>query len=589
MKKLAILLVVALYIGTLTSNFAQNNSLLSSVSGTITNEINGDSISDITVKAFNTSDEFTTISNAEGFYSMDILPGVYNISFDSYDYINDTLSNVELTDGIDTELNNILHPFPYPVDSVWLEFDGNYMWIYWNPVDTINNGLEISGYNVFRLFGFNPFEGETPQDGTPTYIGMSAGNSKTDTQLPGGPSGIFAYAVSTVYTSGDVSDWTCSQAHFANNYTFDINFKVQLCCEENNSGINIFMQGMTNPHKEYNLATDENGDTDSLSAVCGFYEVLIHKDGYQDIIVDSLPVYWDSTSFEFTMEENTSPPQPTNLTVDSKSLIANWNAPQQNKQSEYTVNQLDSYLVYLDGDQVAEVPSTELTYTFENLSYGRSYEALVRAKYGDSISGASVYNFESEYLKPISSVTSEYVYGTDFVPLYFIRPFGTIQSIPKGLTAFEIFNNDNLIETIEWDQTSDTIRFTQENMSAGDYVYSVKAIYNLEDYGFPGETGEALPLSTENIHVVFSGINDYQDNAKVSIYPNPSNKNITISSEKRINEIRIIDLQGKEVLKVENLDTEKCDVDVSKLKEGNYFVRIVIDNNVVSRKLLIAR
>ncbi len=201
----------------------------------------------------------------------------------------------------------------------------------------------------------------------------------------------------------------------------------------------------------------------------------------------------------------------------------------------------------------------------------------------------NVFNVESEYLKPISSVTSEYVYGDDFVPLYFIRPFGTIQSIPKGLRAFEVYNNDNLIETIEWDQTSDTIRFTQENMSAGDYIYSVKSIYNLEDYGFPGETGESLALSTENIHVVISGISDYQDNANISIYPNPSNKNITISSEKKINEIRIIDLQGKEVLKVENLDTEKCDVDVSKLKEGNYFVRIVIDNNVVSRKLLIAR
>lgn len=86
-----------------------------------------------------------------------------------------------------------------------------------------------------------------------------------------------------------------------------------------------------------------------------------------------------------------------------------------------------------------------------------------------------------------------------------------------------------------------------------------------------------------------TGINNIIDNENIVIYPNPAIKNITISSEKKINDIQIIDLQGKKIISVENLDTEKCDLDVSKLKEGNYFVRIVIDNNVVSRKLLIAR
>jgi len=590
MKKLAILLFVALYIGTLTSNFAQNNSLLSSVSGTITNEINGDSLANISVKAFNGIEEFSTVSNNEGYYTMDISPGIYTISFEQYDYINDTISDVEITDGLDIELNTPLHPFPYPVDSVWVEYgeDSTEVFAFWTPIGDINNGLEVNRYNVYRVFGFDPYEGEYPEGAILEGIGASSSNYKQDWQVGTKPPGHYAYAVQVWYDPDTTfSNITFSENYFPLDQYYDISINVQLCCEENNTGIEINLEGLSFPFKTYQMSTDELGEANISTAVDGYYYIKIQKPGYQNLMIDSLEIRNGNTNFSYTLQENIIPPPPTSLTVDPKTSTANWNAPQQKKQSEYTVNQLDGYIVYLDGDQVAEVASTTLTYTFENLSYGRSYEALVRAKYGDSISGASVYNFESEYLKPISSVTSEYVYGNNFVPLYFIRPFGTIQSIPKGLTAFEIFNNDNLIETIEWDQTSDTIRFTQENMSAGDYVFSVKAIYNLDDYGFPGETGEALAISTENIHVVISGIADYQDNAKISIYPNPSNKNISISSEKKINEIRIIDLKGKQVLRVEKVDTEKCDVDVSVLKEGSYIVKIIIDKVVISRKLVV--
>lgn len=86
-----------------------------------------------------------------------------------------------------------------------------------------------------------------------------------------------------------------------------------------------------------------------------------------------------------------------------------------------------------------------------------------------------------------------------------------------------------------------------------------------------------------------TGINNIINNENVAVYPNPAIKNISISSEKKINEIRIIDLQGKQVLKLENLDTEKCDIDVSKLKEGVYFIMIMHDNKMVSKKLIITK
>jgi len=86
-----------------------------------------------------------------------------------------------------------------------------------------------------------------------------------------------------------------------------------------------------------------------------------------------------------------------------------------------------------------------------------------------------------------------------------------------------------------------------------------------------------------------TGINNIINNENIAVYPNPAIKNIRISSEKKINEIRIIDLQGKEILRVENLDTKKCDIDVSKLKEGTYFVRMMHGNTMVNKKLIITK
>ncbi|PLX14322.1 MAG: hypothetical protein C0598_01590 [Marinilabiliales bacterium] len=41
------------------------------------------------------------------------------------------------------------------------------------------------------------------------------------------------------------------------------------------------------------------------------------------------------------------------------------------------------------------------------------------------------------------------------------------------------------------------------------------------------------------------------------------------------------------ILRVETLNTEKCNVDVSGLSEENYLANIIIDKKVVSKKLFI--
>tara|TARA_B110000503_G_C6936129_1_gene324892 strand:- start:291 stop:656 length:366 start_codon:yes stop_codon:yes gene_type:complete len=59
------------------------------------------------------------------------------------------------------------------------------------------------------------------------------------------------------------------------------------------------------------------------------------------------------------------------------------------------------------------------------------------------------------------------------------------------------------------------------------------------------------------------------------IYPNPSNKNIIVESNKRsIVEVLVIDSQGRLVLKEQPL-LSRVDINVDELKRGLYFVRII--------------
>lgn len=78
------------------------------------------------------------------------------------------------------------------------------------------------------------------------------------------------------------------------------------------------------------------------------------------------------------------------------------------------------------------------------------------------------------------------------------------------------------------------------------------------------------------------GIKENIEGSSFSIFPNPSNSNITIeSTEEQITEVLIIDLQGKLVTR--NLySSNSVQMNLSELKRGVYFLRITDSNGKVS-------
>jgi len=89
---------------------------------------------------------------------------------------------------------------------------------------------------------------------------------------------------------------------------------------------------------------------------------------------------------------------------------------------------------------------------------------------------------------------------------------------------------------------------------------------------------------TINVEVVTcSGINELGGNYKISIYPNPVQNNLTISSEQLvIQNIKILDITGKAVKQL-TISNEQLTIDVSDLQNGIYFVKI---NNTKTIKFI---
>lgn len=72
------------------------------------------------------------------------------------------------------------------------------------------------------------------------------------------------------------------------------------------------------------------------------------------------------------------------------------------------------------------------------------------------------------------------------------------------------------------------------------------------------------------------------DKISINIYPNPASSFLTIESSSPITLISLVNALGIEVIK-----TKELSLDVSNLPTGIYFVRILINNEYVSRKLIV--
>jgi len=102
-----------------------------------------------------------------------------------------------------------------------------------------------------------------------------------------------------------------------------------------------------------------------------------------------------------------------------------------------------------------------------------------------------------------------------------------------------------------------------------------------------------LKLNVEDIQEYFdeniAGIKDYShqsNNHLLKIYPNPSNGQFTIKSEKVIESFELYDIMGKKVYS-DSPKSESTQINI-KLPQGLYFYRAVLqDHSISSGKVVV--
>lgn len=90
------------------------------------------------------------------------------------------------------------------------------------------------------------------------------------------------------------------------------------------------------------------------------------------------------------------------------------------------------------------------------------------------------------------------------------------------------------------------------------------------------------PMSSLTIEAP-SGISDISGNAKLQIYPNPVNNELTISTDKRIEQSRVFNIDGQIVL---DRKTSNNKIDVSKLPAGIYVLEMTAEGQVSRTKFV---
>ncbi|MFN7675690.1 T9SS type A sorting domain-containing protein [Flavobacterium sp.] len=118
---------------------------------------------------------------------------------------------------------------------------------------------------------------------------------------------------------------------------------------------------------------------------------------------------------------------------------------------------------------------------------------------------------------------------------------------------------------------------SKNNLLVGDEVNKKANIYF--DYNFP--------ILTNDAETVFQSLNnpDFQNDASISVYPNPTNGIVTVNCNNSIKSIQLYDVQGR-LLQTNLVNENETSIDVSNKYKGVYFLKILSDKGMKVEKIV---
>jgi len=135
------------------------------------------------------------------------------------------------------------------------------------------------------------------------------------------------------------------------------------------------------------------------------------------------------------------------------------------------------------------------------VQYGQTYTACVRALYGSGYSDFSCTSFTSHFLYPVRNLNGAPYENVAY--LAWEKPNSgtdTLAVTPPGLVGYTIYRDDSVIAHITF---TDTLSFYDVNLEPGIYHYKVAAAYDLTSYGYPGLFAESVKAGPLDITINF--------------------------------------------------------------------------------------
>ena len=152
------------------------------------------------------------------------------------------------------------------------------------------------------------------------------------------------------------------------------------------------------------------------------------------------------------------------------------------------------FSVFLDDIFIGQTETTDWNYA--PLEYGQTYTASVAAHYSSGLSKKDNYTFECRYLVPPKNLIGT---APDDAALLSWDPPGP--GLPYNLLGYKLYKDDSLLAYQEHNGGWERQSYSDINLQPGIYTYTITSVYDLEPYGFPGETGESMSTEPTVVYV----------------------------------------------------------------------------------------
>jgi hypothetical protein len=134
--------------------------------------------------------------------------------------------------------------------------------------------------------------------------------------------------------------------------------------------------------------------------------------------------------------------------------------------------------------------------------------------------------------------------------------------------------------TYQWYDCGSSQQLNGEDQQA--YEITTSGDYQVE------VTYNGCTVTSSCISVIFTGIEQVEGELAVSLYPNPTSGRLTVnfSDNKNIELIRLYNIEGKEMLVENVMNSNKVELDITNFKAGVYFLKVISKDQTSSFKIL---